>query len=123
MAGRITSFLREAQFPLSIITTVIGIFVFFTGAASYWLQDFCLLPPEYYNWGFYFLAIGFIVLIMGVYYLYSYIVNKKFVLEELKTNKRSELLKRHSEIKNKVRHLPSKYKKMLKEKENELKIK
>jgi hypothetical protein len=44
-------------------------------------------------------------------------------LDELATNKRSELLKMHSELKQTAKKLPSKYKKMLKEKEEEFKIK
>jgi hypothetical protein len=44
------------------------------------------------------------------------------VLEELNTNKRSEFLKKHVEIKQKIKNLPSKYQKMLKEKEEELQI-
>ena len=75
-------------------------------------------------WSPYILVVGFIIFTwFGVYYLYSYLMNRKFVLEELKTNKRSEFLKKHVEVKLKVKHLPSKYQKMLKEKEEELKIK
>jgi hypothetical protein len=44
-------------------------------------------------------------------------------LEELATNKRSELLKMHSELKLTAKKLPSKYRNMLKEKEKEFKIK
>ena len=74
------------------------------------------------NWWLYFLIIGFIIFATGVWYLYSYLKNRKFILEELETNKRSELIKRHTELKNTVRHMPSKYQKMLKAKEEELKI-
>jgi hypothetical protein len=75
------------------------------------------------DWNFYLLAIGFILLAAGIWYLYSYLKNRKFVLEELKTNKRSELIKKHTELKNVVRHLPTKYQKMLHDKEEELSIK
>ena len=44
-------------------------------------------------------------------------------LEELRTNKRSEIIKMHAELKSVVKHLPSKYRKMLKDKEKELSIK
>ena len=71
----------------------------------------------------YVLIAGLIIILIGVYYIYSFIVNTRFLLEEVKTNKRSEFLKKHNELKNVVRHLPSKYKKMLKEKEKELNIK
>ena len=46
----------------------------------------------------------------------------KILLDELRTNKRSELLKKHSELKNIVKHLPKKYQKLLKDKEEELSI-
>ena len=75
------------------------------------------------DWNFYLVIIGLIVFAFGAYYLYIYLKNRKFVLEELQTNKRSELLKKHVELKDTVRHLPSKYRKMLKEKETELRIK
>ena len=75
------------------------------------------------DWNFYILIVGFIFLGAGIYYLYTYLKNKKFILDEIKTNKRSELLKKHAELKNTVRHMPSKYHKMLKDKEKELKIK
>ena len=50
-------------------------------------------------------------------------MDKKFILEEIKTDKRSEFIKRHNELRNTVKRLPSKYKEMLKEKEKELGIK
>jgi len=75
------------------------------------------------DWNFYLLAIGFILLAVGIWYLYSYLKNRRFVLKELKTNKRSELLKKRTELTNVVRHLPAKYQKMLHDKEEELSIK
>ena len=123
MAGKITNFLREAQFLLSIILTILGFIILYIGITGMWNHDLYILAEEYYDWSFYFLAIGFIVFLAGLWYLYNYLKNKKFVLDELKTNKRSELLSRHAELKSTVKHLPSKYRKMLKEKEEELKIK
>jgi len=102
MAGKISNFFRETQFVFSIILTIIGFIVLYIGIIPY--------------------LIGFIAFIAGVWYLYSFLKNKKFVLDELKTNKRSELLKRHAELKSTVKYLPSKYQKMLKDKEKELKI-
>ena len=123
MAGKITNFFRETQFGVSIILTILGFIVLFTGAASYWFKDFCILPENYYAWGFYLLVVGFVVFVAGVWYLYSFLKNRKFILEEIKTNKRSELLRRHAELKSTVKYMPSKYQKMLKDKEEELKIK
>ena len=127
MAGKITGFFREFKLIFSIIMTILGFIILFIGISGMWLKD--LLDSvfaffmDYTTWSLYLLIIGFIVFGMGVWYLYTYILDKKFILEEIKTNKRSEFLKKHSELKNAVRHMPSKYRKMLKDKENELKIK
>lgn len=122
MAGKITNFFRETQLIFSIILTVVGFILLYLGITGIWYQDICSLPSDFYDWSFYLLIIGFIVFVAGVWYLYSFLKNRKFVLDELKTNKRSELLKRHAEIKNTVKHMPSMYQKMLKDKEEELKI-
>jgi len=122
MAGKITNFFREAQFIFSTILTILGFIVLYIGATGIWYQDFCILPEEFFNWSLYLLIIGFIVFIAGVWYLYNFLKNRKFVLDEIKTNKRSELLKKHAELKSTVKHMPSKYRKLLKDKEEELKI-
>ncbi len=127
MSGKITGFFREYVFGLSIIAIVVGLPILFIGVLGMWFgdvaKDLLNLTDDAIAWGLYVLIIGLIVFGMGIYYLYGFIVKKKFVLEELQTNKRSELLKRHSELKEAVRHLPSKYKEMVKEKEKELRIK
>lgn len=127
MAGKIKNFFRETQFIFSIILTILGLIILFIGVAGIWYQDFCTnilkLSSEFLSWSLYLLIIGFIAFIAGVWYLYSFFKNRKFLLDELKTNKRSELLKRHAELKNTVKHMPTKYQKMLEDKEKELKIK
>lgn len=130
MAGKITRFFREFQFIFSIILTIIGILGLIVGSSGIWFKEvdkvlFNLKKDDdpFFGWSIYILIIGFIVFIAGFYYLYKYLKNKKFIKDELKTNKRSELLKKHSELINIVRHMPSKYQKMLKEKEDELNIK
>jgi hypothetical protein len=128
MSGRITRFLREYILALSIILTILGLIVLFMGVIWYWARDlnlgiFTETIKNLAEWNAYLIVLGLIVFGIGIWYLYSYFKNKKFVLEELETNKRSEFLKAHSDIKDTVRHMPSKYKKMLKEKEKELKIK
>jgi len=127
MSGKITGFFREYIFGLSIVAMIVGLIVLFIGVLGMWFgdvaKDLLNLTDDVIAWGLYVLIIGLIVFGTGIYYLYSFIVKKKFVLEELQTKKRSELLKRHSELRESVRHLPSKYKKMLKEKEKELRIK
>jgi hypothetical protein len=124
MSGKISGFLREYVLFFSTIITIVGLFVFILGITGLWYQALWeqLGISEYINWNIYLLIIGFIVLITGVYYLYVYLKNRKFILDELKTNKRSELLKKHNELKNAVKHMPSKFKNMLKDKEDELKI-
>jgi multisubunit Na+/H+ antiporter MnhG subunit len=126
MAGKITNFFRETQFIFSIILTILGFIILFLGATGIWYQDFwntINLSDEFLEWSLYLLIIGFIVFAAGVWYLYNFLKNRKFILDELKTNKRSELLKKHAELKSTVRHMPSKYRKMLKNKEEELTIK
>jgi len=129
MSGKISGFLREYTFGLSIFFTIVGFIILFIGALGTWFDEDIFtnvlrLSKEIKPWGPYILIIGFVVFAwFGVYYLYTYLKNSKFVKKELETNKRSEFLKVHLEVKNKVKHLPSKYKKMLKEKEEELKIK
>lgn len=126
MAGKITGFFREFVLFFSIILTVLGIIILFIGVTGI-LEDhpmnFLNLSDTVLEWGLYLLMVGFIIFITGLWYLYSYFKNRKFLLEELKTNKRSELIKRHAELKSTVKHLPSKYQKMLKNKEQELSIK
>lgn len=128
MIDKIVKFLREYSLIFSIILFVIGIGPFIMGLIYMFAENAELgiiskLIHKLGGWNMYLLVIGFIVFAMGAYYLYKYITNKKFILKELETNKRSEFLKKHSELKVYVRHMPSKYHKMLKEKEKELKIK
>jgi uncharacterized membrane protein len=128
MAGKISGFLGEYVLGLSIITTIIGLFLLFMGVIWYWFKNLKLgfytdTITKLADWNAYLLIAGFVILIAGVWYLYSYIKHRKFVLKEIKTNKRSELLKKHGELEDTVKHLPSKYKKMVDEKAEELRVK
>ncbi len=127
MAGKITSFLREYVFPLSILLTIVGTIVLFLGITGIWFQDFLKgllgFSDDVLQWSLYILIIGFIGFIAGGWYLYSYVKNRKYIVEELETNKRSEFLKAHIKLKALVKHMPSKYKAMLQEKEKELNVK
>ena len=128
MSGKISGFLREYVLGLSIITIVVGFLLLFMGVIWYWLKDLRLgfytdAILSLQDWNAYILVLGVIVFGIGVYYLYSYLKKRKFVLKEIDTNKRSEFLKKHIELKDAVKHLPSKYKEMLKEKEEELRVK
>ena len=126
--GKIVGMLREVVFGLSIVTIIVGIFILLMGVIFYWFGDASLgFYTEIINtldqWNAFLLIGGLIIFGIGVYYLYSYIMTKRFVLEEIKTNKRSEFLKKHKELKVKVKHLPKKYQNMVKDKEEELNVK
>ena len=100
------------------------------GAFWYWARDLINNTSSLFNfvisfgeWNAYILIFGLVVLGIGLYYVYSFLKKRKFVLDEIKTDKRSEILKKHRELASAVKHLPSKYQKMLEEKEEELNIK
>jgi len=127
MSGKIIGFIREYVFGLSIIIMIIGLFVIFTGVLGIWFvdvaNDLLNFPNGILEWCPYVLILGLLIFGVGLYYLYGFIKDRNFVLEEIETKKRSEFIKRHGDLKDSVRNLPSKYKEMLKEKEKELKIK
>lgn len=126
---KITALLREYVVGLSIIISVCGFVLLIMGVLWYWFRDAVTENGSLHfiydlgDWNAYLLVGGLIIFGIGLYYIYSYITKRKFVLEEIKTNKRSEFLKKHKELKGTVKHLPSKYRKMVKDKEKELKIK
>jgi uncharacterized membrane protein len=126
---KITALLREYVVGLSIIISVCGFVLLIMGVLWYWFRDAVTengslqFIRDLGDWNAYLLVGGLIIFGIGLYYIYSYITKRKFVLEEIKTNKRSEFLKKHKELKGTVKHLPSKYQKMVKDKEKELKIK
>ena len=68
------------------------------------------------------IIVGAIIIIIGLFGIF-FQDEMNFIIKEIETNKRSEFIKKHVELKNSVRYLPSKYKSMLKQKEKELKIK
>ena len=125
---KITYILRDLVFGLSIILIIIGLFLLTMGIIFYWMNNMNLgfyteMIDKLDQWNGFILVGGLIIFGIGLYYLYSYLTKRKFVFEELQTNKRSEFLKKHKELKGVVKHLPSKYQKMVKEKEKELNIK
>jgi uncharacterized membrane protein len=120
MIAKITGFLREFIFILSITTIIIGLIICTTGILG--IINFNI-SDLFIEWSPYLLIIGLIIFITGLYYLYSFIKKKNFVIKEIKTKKRSDFIKKHGDLKDTVRYLPSKYKILLKEKEKELKIK
>jgi putative Mn2+ efflux pump MntP len=129
MSGRIAGFLREYIVILSILTILLGIVLMFMGIVWYWVRSFvsATSSPIHFiytigEWNAYTLVAGLIIFGIGVYYIYSYLKKRKFVLDELNTDKRSEIIKKRSKLESTVKHLPSKYQHMLAEKEDELNI-
>lgn len=127
MKEKISGFLRENILILSITTMIIGIIILLIGLLGVFFQDTMEEMMSSMNdilpWSLYILILGLILFGTGIYYLYMFISKKNFVIKEIETNKRSEFIKQHAELKSSVKYLPSKYKEMLKQKEKELKIK
>ena len=133
MAGRIVRFLREYILVLSILIIIPGLFFTFMGIMYYGFRGvitpttsaFHFIYQPFGNGEFnaYILVAGLIILGIGIYYIYSFLKKRKFVLDELKTDKRSEILKTRTKLEATVKHLPSKYQRKLTEKEDELNIK
>jgi uncharacterized membrane protein len=130
MAGRIVGFLREYILGLSILTIIPGLLFIVMGIVYLFFIDIAkpanALLHFIYDpvgiWNDYLLVAGLIIFGIGVYYLYSYLTKRKFVMDELKTDKRSEILKKRNKLESTVKHLPSRYQRMLSEKEEELNI-
>jgi amino acid transporter len=130
MSGRIIGFLREYILGLSILTIIPGVVFIFMGVVYLFFISIAeptnsllhFIKDPLGVWNDYILVAGLIIFGIGVYYLYSYLNKRKFVLDELKTDKRSEILKKRSKLEATVKHLPSKYQRMLSEKEEEFNI-
>lgn len=130
MSGRITGFLREYVLGLSILIMIPAAIFIFMGVVYLFFIEIAepLDSPLHFIkdplgiWNDYILIVGLIFLGIGVYYLYSFLTKRKFVLDELKTDKRSELIKMRSKLESTVKHLPSKYHRMLTEKKEEFNI-
>ena len=126
MSGKIGNIIREYVFGLSILGTIVGLIVLIFGLAMTFNIDLLTSAiglSKVLNWGLYVVIVGFIFLLAGIWYLYTFIKDKRFLMEEIQTNKRSEFMKRHGELQDAARRLPSKYRQMLSEKETSLKIK
>ena len=111
MTGKINKFFREYIYGLSIFTAIIGVVVLIFGVLGILtniLQDSLDINRDLLEWSPYIFGLGVIVFLVGIYYLYSYLKNKRFFIAELDTNKRSEFVKKHQEIKNSVKYLPKK---------------
>jgi len=127
MNEKIRQIMREYVLGLSILTTIVGAIILIFGVLGIWMKDFLTdlvnVSNDFLIWSPYVLVVGIIILLIGVWYLFDFFRNKKILFDELQTKKRSEFLKNHASIKDATRRLPTKYQRMLKEKEKELNIK
>lgn len=127
MANIIGKIWKEYIFGLSIVMLVVGLIVLVFGILGMWFDDVLIvnlaMNQDVLSWSLYILIIGVVLTLAGVFYLFDFLKNKRFLLEEIETNKRSEFMKNHIELKKAARHLPSKYQEMVSKKEKELRVK
>ena len=127
MANMLVRLWKEYIFGISIILLIMGLVTLIFGILGMWFSDVLVtsfaMNQDVLPWSLYILIVGVLFALIGAYYLYEFITNKKFLLEEIETKKRSEFMKSHIELKKSVRKLPSKYQEMLEKKKKELKIK
>ena len=126
MANMLGRLWNEYIFVISIVLSIVGIITLIfgiLGMVNGLLTSILPIDADVLKWSLYILIIGFVITLIGVYYLYTFLKNKRFLLTELETNKRSEFMKNHAELKTAARHLPSKYQHLFSEKEKELRIK
>lgn len=128
MSRKIGKILQEYIFILSVICTIIGILLLGYGIPGTlisfeMIDDILHIQQEIIAWSPYILIVGIIIFLVGIWYLWLYLKNKKFLLKELKTTKRSEFIKLQPELEEASHYLPLKYRKMLSEKEASMKRK
>jgi len=119
---------RELRLPVTILMLIVGLILLLTGIIWIWFPRISAgllseLANSLANWNYYGLVVGIILLISGIWYLYDFIKKRKTLLEKMKTDRRSEFVKRRKELEKIAKSLPRKYEKMLLEKMEELKIK
>jgi hypothetical protein len=130
MSGRIVGFLREYVLVLSILLLIPAllfifmgvVYLFFLGSVEPVTSPLHFIKDPVGIWNDYILVFGIILVGISAYYLYSFFSKRKYVLDELKTDKRSEILKKRNKLESTVKQLPSKYQKMLSDKEDEFNI-
>ena len=117
--------LREIRFPVSLLLAILGFVFTISGVVWIFLRESELgllsrLTEFFGDWNYYLIVVGVIILFAGIWYAYDYINKKKFLLEEIKTDRKSELVKTKTKLERIAKTLPRKYEKMLIEKEEEL---
>ncbi len=128
MGRKIGKILQEYIFGLSIVCSIVGVLALAYGLLGtlkvfYNIDNYLSIPKEILDWTPYVLIVGFIFFIVGVWYLWVYLKNKRFLLKELEKNKRSEFIKLQPELEDAANHLPSRYQKLLTEKEESMRLK
>lgn len=121
----IRKILREYIFALSILTIATGVILVSMGIIGIWFSNLNLgafIDTIHTIGGYiaYVFVAGIIVLGIGIWYLYDFLRKRKRFLKEIDTSKRSEFIKKHIEMGELAKTLPSKYKKMFEEKNNTL---
>ena len=121
----IRKILREYIFVLSILIIATGVILVSIGIIGIWFSNLNLgmfIDIIHTIGGYisYVFVAGIIVLGIGTWYLYDFLIKRKRFLKEIDTSKRSEFIKKHVEMGELAKTLPSKYKKMFEEKNNTL---
>ena len=121
----IRKILREYIFVLSILIIATGVILVSMGVIGIWFSNLNLgmfIDTIHTIGGYisYVFVAGIIVLGIGTWYLYDFLIKRKRFLKEIDTSKRSEFIKKHIEMGELAKILPSKYKKMFEEKNNTL---
>jgi len=116
---------REIRFPLSLLIFVLGIIFFISSIAWLFFRETNLslisdLSRFFGDWNYYLIVVGIVLLFVGGWYSYDYIKKKRYLLEEIKTDRKSEFVKKKAELEGIVKSLPKKYERMLREKEEKL---
>ena len=104
---------------------VLGIIFFISSIAWLFFRETNLslisdLSRFFGDWNYYLIVVGIVLLFVGGWYSYDYIKKKRYLLEEIKTDRKSEFVKKKAELEAIVKSLPKKYERMLREKEEKL---
>lgn len=125
---KIGKIFQEYIFAWSILIIVLGSIMLLIGVNGIWFSNvevmmFSTVIQSLDGYVAYVFAAGVVVALIGLWYLYDFLRKRKRLLEGLEIQKRSVFQKKHSEFEEISKKLPSKYKKMLEEKEKSLRIK
>jgi len=116
---------REIRLPASLLILILGIIFFVSSVVWLFFREADLglaskLSSFFGDWNYYLIVVSIVLLFVGGWYSYDYIKKRKYLLEELKTDRKSELVKKKAELESIVKRLPKKYERMLREKEEKL---